>query len=101
MNYSNMVQRYFHKGLKDAALPRIRFHDLRHLYASALIEQRESITYIQRQLGHSSPTVTLNVYSPLFNETNPEAVSRLEKTFFEATGHKMVTNEKKGSRHLP
>lgn len=96
MNYSNMVQRYFHKGLKDAGLPRIRFHDLRHLNASALIEQGESITYIQRQLGHSSPTVTLNVYSHLFNETNPEAVSRLENTFFDATGHKTVTKEEKG-----
>jgi len=37
-------------------------HDLRHTYASLLIEQGENIKYIQVQLGHSSPTVTLDVY---------------------------------------
>jgi hypothetical protein len=29
MNYSNMMQRHFFKALKDAMIPRIRFHDLR------------------------------------------------------------------------
>ena len=33
MNYSNMVQRYYRKALKDVGIPQIRFHDLRHTYA--------------------------------------------------------------------
>jgi integrase len=48
--------------LESAKLPEIRFHDLRHTYASLLIAQGESIKHIQSQLGHSSQTVTLNVY---------------------------------------
>jgi integrase len=98
MNYSNMVNRYFHPGLKAAGLPVIRFHDLRHTYASMLIEQGENLKYIQTQLGHSSPTVTLNVYAHLMKPTNQEAVCRLENTLFGATGHKMVTKTKKGLR---
>jgi integrase len=96
LNYSNMVQRYFLKGLRDAEIPRVRFHDLRHTYASLLLSQGENIKYIQTQLGHSTPTVTLNIYSHLMKDSNQEAACRLESTIFEATGHNMVTNTEKG-----
>jgi integrase len=98
MNYSNMVQRHFFPALKAAGLPRIRFHDIRHTYASLLSEQNENIKYIQTQMGHSSPTVTLNVYAHLMKPTNQEAVCRLEKSVFGPTGHKMVTQTEKGPR---
>jgi integrase len=92
MNYSNMVQRHFWKALKKAEIPRIRFHDLRHTFASLLIEQGENIKYIQSQLGHSSPTVTLNVYAHLMKGENQEAACRLEKSIFSKNrsqnGHK-------------
>jgi integrase len=61
INYSNMVRRHYHPALEAAGLPRIRFHDLRHTYASQMISHGENIKYIQSQLGHSSHTVTLNV----------------------------------------
>lgn len=96
MNYSNMVQRHFFKGLKDAKLSRIRFHDLRHTYASLLLQQGENIKYIQTQLGHSSPTVTLNVYSHLMKKENQEAACRLEETIFSNYGSKMVAVNSKG-----
>ena len=63
-------------------------NNLRHTYASMLIEQGENIKYIQKQLGHSSPTVTLNVYAHLMKPVNQEAACRLENTIFEDTGHK-------------
>ncbi|MBN1849407.1 MAG: site-specific integrase [Deltaproteobacteria bacterium] len=80
INCSNMVRRHFLPALEAAALPRIRFHDLRHGYASLLIEQGENIKYIQSQLGHSSPTVTLNVYTHLMKPTNQEAARKLENS---------------------
>ena len=40
INYSNMVRRHFLPALKAAELPRIRFHDLRHTYASLMIRTR-------------------------------------------------------------
>ena len=55
MNYSNMVQRYYRKALKDVGIPQIRFHDLRHTYAGMLLAQGENVKYIQTQMGHSSP----------------------------------------------
>ena len=94
-NYSNMVRRHFLPALQAAGLPRIRFHDLRHTYASLMIEQGENIKYIQTQLGHSSPTVTLNVYAHLMKPTNQEAVCRLEERVFGVNGDQMETTTKK------
>ena len=82
INYSNLVNRYFFPALEAVELPKIRFHDLRHTYASLMIEQGENIKYIQSQLGHSSPTVTLNVYAHLMKKVNQEAAIRLENTIF-------------------
>jgi len=82
MNYSNMVNRYYKKALKAAGIPQIRFHDLRHTYASLLLAQGENIKYVQNQLGHSSPTVTLNVYAHLMKKENQEAACRLEDNIF-------------------
>ena len=90
INYSNAVNRYFKPALEKAGLPSIRWHDLRHTFASLLIHQGENIKYIQSQLGHSSPTVTLNVYAHLMNPVNQASACRLENTIFSATGSKMV-----------
>ena len=92
----NVLTRHFRPALKKAGLPRIRFHDLRHTYASLLIEQKENIKYVQTQLGHSTPMMTLNVYSHLMTPCNQDAPNRLEDTVFEGTGHKLVTENKKG-----
>jgi integrase len=86
-----MVKRYFVPALKKADLPKIRFHDLRHGFASLLIEQGENVKYIQSQLGHSSPMVTLTVYAHLMKTVNQEAAQRLENQVFELTGHNLVT----------
>ena len=89
-----MVKRHFEPTIKKAGLPKIRFHDLRHTFASLLIEQAENIKYIQTQLGHSSPIVTWNVYAHLMKSTNQEAPSRLENTIFETNGSKTVAEKK-------
>jgi integrase len=98
INYSNIVQRHFLPALKAADLPRIRFHDLRHTNASIRLENGENIKYIQTQLGHSNPTVTLNVYAHLMNPTNQEAACRLEDAILGKNGSKMVAGIKKRSR---
>jgi integrase len=44
-------------------------HDLRHPYASLLIEGGESPVVVARRLGHANPSMTLNVYSHLFKDS--------------------------------
>lgn len=83
-------------ALEKANLPEIRFHDMRHTYASLLIEQGENIKYIQTQLGHSSPVVTLEIYAHLMKPVNQEAAIKLENSIFSTTGSKMVAETKNG-----
>lgn len=52
----------FHRILKQAGLPRVRFHDLRHGAAALRLEQGDNLKVVQELLGHSSAALTLQVY---------------------------------------
>jgi integrase len=58
----------------DAGLEGMRFHDLRHGFASALITAGCSVTAVQRALGHASASTTLDVYSHLWPATRTTSV---------------------------
>ena len=72
------IRHLFHRVLRKAGLRRIRVHDLRHTYASLLIQQGESLAYVKEQLGHSSISVTVDVYGHLVPGGNRAAVDRLD-----------------------
>ncbi len=96
LDHGNMTNRHFYPALERAELPRIRFHDIRHTFASLLIEQGENIKYIQSQMGHASPMVTLSVYAHLMKPVNQESARRLEKAIFSESGDQMETKTKQG-----
>jgi integrase len=77
LDMHNVKNRYFLKTLEKAGLRRIRFHDLRHTFASLLIQNGESLAYIKDQLGHSSIKMTVDVYGHLVPGANRAAVNRL------------------------
>lgn len=59
------VLRDLHRHLEVAGLPRQRFHDLRHAYATLLLEDGEELGVISRTLGHSQIGTTADVYAHL------------------------------------
>ncbi len=91
INHNNLVNRYYVPALKKAEIEKIRFHDLRHTFASLLINQGENPKYIQKQMGHSKVSTTLDIYAHLFSKVNQEAACRLENNVFNSDGHKTVT----------
>ncbi|MBD3219588.1 MAG: tyrosine-type recombinase/integrase, partial [candidate division Zixibacteria bacterium] len=88
----NLIKREFHPALDRAGLRRIRFHDLRHTYASLLISQGENIKFIQSQLGHASATTTLDRYGHLMPNLDNDAARRLDKTVFGKSVRKLLEN---------
>jgi integrase len=70
---SNLIRQVFKPVLKEAKLPDIRFHDLRHTHASLLLWAGESIKAVSQRLGHSSVELTLRVYCHIL----PDADSAL------------------------
>jgi integrase len=73
----NVKSRHFFRCLEKAKLPRMRFHDLRHTFASLLLQAGEPIPYVKEQLGHSSIKTTVDVYGHLAPGVNRQAVNRL------------------------
>ena len=56
---------------KAAGLPGgASFHDLRHYYASLLIQHGESVKVVQKRLGHKSAVETLDTYSHLWPDSD-------------------------------
>lgn len=72
------LRKVFNKLLTTAELRRIRFHDLRHTFASLLISQGESLPYVRDQLGHHSIQITVDTYGHLVPGGNRQAVDRLD-----------------------
>ena len=59
-----------------AGVPKVRFHDLRHTAASLMLNNGIPVIVISKILGHSKPSITLDIYGHLYTEMQGEA-SRL------------------------
>src|SRR5439155_17709555 len=70
INPDTFAQRDWARALRRAELRRMRFHDLRHTYASLLIAQGAHPKYIQAQLGHASIQTTLDRYGHLMPDAH-------------------------------
>ena len=75
---TEVLQKAFFACLDGAGIRRVRFHDCRHTYASLLIQQGANVKYIQQQLGHGSISITLDIYSHLFQGDHQHQVHRLD-----------------------
>lgn len=64
--------------LEDNRLPSIRFHDLRHSNATALIQAGVNPRVVQQRLGHSDVNITLNTYTHVLPEMDIEAAAKLD-----------------------
>ena len=84
LDHRNTV-RVWHAIREAAGLaePWPRFHDLRHTSASLWISEGSDVVYVSRVLGHSSPSITLDVYADLFDRARHEerATLALDRAF--------------------
>jgi Phage integrase family len=79
LDHSNVYSRYFLPAIERAGLRHFRIHDLRHTFASQLIQDGASLAYVRDQLGHSSISVTVDLYGHLVPSANIAWVDRLDR----------------------
>jgi len=73
------VTRRFQRILREADLPRQRFHDLRHACASLLLAQGVPARVVMETLGHSEISLTLNTYSHVLPALGREAAAQMDE----------------------
>ena len=72
----------FHRILRGLDLPRIRLHDLRHTSASLMLAAGVHPKIVSERLGHSSISVTLDLYSHVIPGLQADAAERLGDLVF-------------------
>jgi integrase len=66
---------WFEQLARDANLPRIRLHDLRHSYATAALASGIPAKVVSERLGHASVTITLDTYSHILPSMQEDAAN--------------------------
>lgn len=78
INHANL-HRQFKSLLKKAKLPNIRFHDLRHTHATLLLQAGVHPKIVQERLGHSSISMTMDIYSHVFPHMQSQASDQISE----------------------
>jgi integrase len=78
---SNNWRRHTHwsRALKKTLLAPLTIHDLRHTYASVARASGADLRYVQKTMGHSTPTVTANIYSDLYSDELDQVATNLDR----------------------
>ncbi|HEX5880030.1 MAG TPA: tyrosine-type recombinase/integrase [Actinomycetota bacterium] len=74
----------------------VTLHDLRHYYASLLIQHGERVEVAQRRLGHRSSVETLDTYSHLW----PDSRGRTREAVDQVPGRPADATEKAATRGM-
>ena len=71
-------QNYFSKLLKKAGIRCVNFHALRHTFATIAASKNMQISTLSRILGHSTPTITLQIYVHAVDEQDRIEMAKIE-----------------------
>ena len=73
------VLHILHRVLKRAGLPRVRFHDLRHTFATLALQNGVDVKTVSGMLGHFSAGFTLDTYAHVTTAAQKEAAKAMER----------------------
>jgi len=77
IHYSNLL-RNFKVLLRNARLPEIRFHDLRHTAATLMLNHGIPVIIVSQRLGHARPSITLDIYGHHIPSMQSEAAELMD-----------------------
>ncbi len=86
----------FWRAVRLAKIPHVRFHDLRHTFATRLVRAGVDLITVQHLLGHSTIRMTARYAHSLW-EDKEEAVKHLEGALVSRTRHYLDTGADSGA----
>ena len=72
------VLHMLHRVLKRAGLPKVRFHDLRHTFATLALQNGVDVKTVSGMLGHFSAGFTLDTYAHITSAAQRQAAKTME-----------------------
>jgi len=95
----------FTRVLRQAGLPKIRFHDLRHTAASLMLNHGIPVIVVSKILGHSKPSITMDIYGHLYNELQDEAAQLMDEIVtpvqVELTNERVIARSQQATKQSP
>ena len=79
--------------MRAAGVPGLRFHDLRHTFASTLLSRGVSVKAVADWLGHSSPVITLTTYAHLMPADEEVARAVLDEALSPRAEYQVSTGQ--------
>ena len=71
------LQQIWNRAVKQAGLPKMSIHSSRHTLAVHLLKKTGNLRQVQKQLGHSSPAITANLYADISFEDMQSGLNQL------------------------
>ena len=71
------VLHMLHRVLKRAGLPKVRFHDLRHTFATLALQNGVDVKTVSGMLGHFSAGFTLDTYAHVTTQAQRQAANTM------------------------
>lgn len=91
------IRKRLHVVLERAGCKRVRFHDLRHTFATMSLESGMDVKTLATIIGHESSTTTLNIYTHITNEMQKNAAIDIDQGIAKAT----VQSEEEKEENTP
>lgn len=75
--FPDSVLHMLHWVLKRAGLPKVRFHDLQHTFATLALQNGVDIKMVSGMMGHLSAGVTLDIYTHVTGTAQRQAAQTM------------------------
>ena len=97
------VRKRLQTVLERAECKRLRFHDLRHTFATASLEHGMDIKTLSTIIGHVSSATTLNTYTHVTDAMRQSAADKIDRGIgrAEPKPRREAAPQKPASQHLP
>ena len=76
---SKTLQRHHAEAAQAIGMPNLRFHDLRHSYATLSLQNGDSIKTVQAHLGHATAAFTLGTYAHFTQDAEESSAIRMQQ----------------------
>jgi integrase len=90
LRHEHFYRCHYRPARAALGLPTLRFHDLRHTYASLMHAQGRSMLEVSRWMGHSTYQLTADTYSHLWDGEDETLSTALDAAYLGASPSNVV-----------